>query len=594
MNTMLPRRRFLQTLSALGIGTPVFHGAVMAMQESNDEKEPLTAEAIKHAAFITDFELTDEEVDEILDAVNENAEQFKTLRSVKLTSADGPAMHFKTLAGGSKVDSCSRTAKPINDETEELPESDEDIAFLPVHQLAALVKSKKLSSVRLTKIYLERLKKYGPILNCVVTLTDELALKQAEQADKEIAAGNYRGPLHGIPWGAKDLINVPGYPTTWGIPFYRDRELDDKATVVKRLEESGAVLVAKLSLGALAMGDKWFGGMTRNPWHIKSGSSGSSAGSASATVSGLVGFSLGSETLGSITTPSKVCGATGFRPTFGRVSRHGCMPLSWSMDKIGPICRSVEDCALVFDAIHGTDQLDFTVDDYEFEWRKEVELKGLKVGYQKSRRTELEDREDLRFLVDAGCELVEANLPEQDGLRSLMNIISVEGAAVFDEELRAGETDGWNTWPNTFKSAQLISGIDYLRAQRVRAKLMQDYEKWMSQFDVLINVQDVVHTNFTGHPSIVFPYDYRDRDKGKRPQMITLTGHLNQDDKLLAIAHEVQESLSAHLKRPPLEQWMNPEEEDEAEKKEADSEDKAEDDKESEVDNGSDKESKKS
>ena len=248
------------------------------------------------------------------------------------------------------------------------PGSAEELAFLPVTELSSLIRSRQISSIELTKLYLDRLKRFDPLLKCVVTFTEDLALKQAAQADQEIAAGKYRGPLHGIPWGAKDLIAYPGYPTTWGATPFKDRVIDVKATVAARLEEAGAVLVAKLSLGALAMGDQWFGGRTRSPWDPRTGSSGSSAGSASAVAAGLVGFAIGSETLGSIVSPCRACGASGLRPTFGRVSRHGCMTLSWSMDKLGPIARSIEDCALVFDAIHGADGLDWAAVDQPFDW----------------------------------------------------------------------------------------------------------------------------------------------------------------------------------------------------------------------------------
>ena len=280
-------------------------------------------------------------------------------------------------------------ATPIEGRTPRRPSSDEELAFLPVTELSALVRSRQVSSTELTRLYLGRLKRFDPLLKCVVTLTEEVALKQAAQADREIASGKYRGPLHGIPWGAKDLIAYPGYPTTWGATPFKDRVIDVTASVAARLEEAGAVLLAKLSLGALAMGDQWFGGRTRSPWDPRDGSSGSSAGSASAAAAGLVGFAIGSETLGSIVSPCRACGASGLRPTFGRVSRHGCMTLSWSMDKLGPIARSVEDCALVFDAIHGADGLDTAAVDQPFDWPPKVDLGSLKVGY-------IEEREPAR------------------------------------------------------------------------------------------------------------------------------------------------------------------------------------------------------
>ena len=344
-----------------------------------------------------------------------------------------------------------------------------------------------------------------------------LALKQARRADEEMDAGRYRGPLHGIPWGAKDLIAIPGYPTTWGIPYLRERVLEHTATVAERLEQAGAVLVAKLSLGALAQGDRWFEGMTRSPWNPKIGSSGSSAGSASATVGGLVAFSLGSETLGSILSPSIRCGASSLRPTFGRVSRDGCMPLSWSLDKIGPICRSVEDCALVFDAIHGADGRDPTAGNYPFEWPTRQNLRGMKIGYSKGRQS-TDEREDLRILKDLGCELVELSLPNSIPLRALTTIISVEAASVFDQWLREGHTEGWNTWDEDFRAAQYVSAVDYVRIQRARNLVMREFGEMMSQVDALVNMNDLVHTNLTGHPSVVMPVGYRERNGTRSPR----------------------------------------------------------------------------
>ena len=311
-----------------------------------------------------------------------------------------PAFRFDPTPGEPPYTGPRGTVEPPKMELAK-PGTDDDLAFLPLAKLAHLVRTKQVSSVELTKLYLDRLKKYDPALLCVVSLTEELALKQAKQADEEIAAGKYRGPLHGIPWGAKDLIAYPGYKTTWGAGPYKDQTLDTKATVAKRLEEAGAVLVAKLTLGALAMGDQWFGGMTRNPWNVKEGSSGSSAGSAAAVAAGLVGFAIGSETLGSIVSPCTRCGVTGLRPTFGRVSRHGCMTLSWTMDKLGPIARSVEDCALVFGAIHGADGLDPTAVDRPFDWPAKKGPKGLKVGYFETKKSP-DERKELKMLKDLG------------------------------------------------------------------------------------------------------------------------------------------------------------------------------------------------
>lgn len=553
---MLHRRLLLKSLAAVGIGTPVFHRALVALQEQEgDDSDRLSAELIKQAEWVSEIELSDEEREQVARQVDQTRRQNRLLREVDLDDTP-PALHFQTLSSPPASVTIRRGLGPIESAVGELPESDEAIAFLPVTELSGFVRRRQLTSTRLTKIYLERLKKYSPMLRCVVNLTEERALEQAARADRELAAGVYRGPLHGIPWGAKDLIGVPGYPTSWGIPYLADQRVETQATVAERLEAAGAVLVAKLSLGALAMGDKWFGGLTRNPWDARIGSSGSSAGSASATVAGLVGFSLGSETLGSILSPSIRCGATGLRPTFGRVSRYGCMPLSWSMDKIGPICRSTEDCALVFAAIHGADGKDLTARDFDFQWPPHAEVAGMRIGYSPRGRQPVDEREDLQLLRELGCELVEMELPREIPLRALTPIIDVEGAAMFDQLLRAGHTDGWNTWTNTFRAAQFISGVDYVRYQRVRTKLMHLFEAFLAPVDAIVNMNDLVHTNFTGHPSVVFPRGYREQEGVFRPQSTVLTGHLNQDERILALAHACQSRLDAHLQRPPLDRWL--------------------------------------
>ncbi|MEK6238600.1 MAG: amidase, partial [Planctomycetales bacterium] len=347
------RRNALRTLAGLGVGTLVFQRA-LAVQAA--ETGAVTAEMVRQAEWVAGIELQEEDREAVADGLRRTMESVRNLRQVPIGYDVPPAIHFHAAPNQPPNSGAPRgQIQPIESAAGKRPDSDDDLCFLPVSELAALLRSRQVSSEELTKLYLARLRTHDPTLKCVITYTEELALRQARKADREIAAGRYRGPLHGVPWGAKDLIAVPGYPTTWGAPAFKEQTLDHAATVANRLEASGAVLVAKLSLGALASGDRWFGGKTRNPWNPKQGSSGSSAGSASATAAGLVGFTLGSETLGSIVSPCRRCGATGLRPTFGRVSRHGCMSLAWSMDKIGPITRSVEDCALVFSAIHGWD-----------------------------------------------------------------------------------------------------------------------------------------------------------------------------------------------------------------------------------------------
>lgn len=548
---MLSRRHLLRSIAATGIGTAVFHRSAAALLQQDP-----TVESIKQAEWITGMELTDAQREEILKNVNRTDDAMQKLREVELTYDIPMATQFAPTAQINQLEQLNRNAKPSESVVIALPETEEEIAFLPVHQLSWLLRAEKISSVDLTKIYLRRLKKYSPMLRCTVTLTEELALAQAAKADREIAAGTYRGPLHGVPWGAKDLIAVEGYPTSWGIPYYKDRKLDSTATVAKRLEEAGAVLLAKLSLGALAQGDKWFGGMTRSPWNPKVGSSGSSAGSACATTAGLVGFSLGSETLGSIISPSIRCGASSLRPTFGRVSRDGCMPLSWSLDKIGPICRSMEDCALVFDAIHGADGKDMTAGSYPFSWPTEQNLDRLRVGYAKSSRKKDEDRAELAILKKLGCELVEISLPKGLPYSSLFSIIDVEAATVFDGLLRAGHTEGFNTWDKSFRAAQYVAAVDYVRIQRARTLLIKQFNESISAVDVLVNMNDLVQSNFTGHPSVVMPIEFRERDGKKTPRPVILTGHLNDDERLLALASAFQAHATANQEHPPLDDWL--------------------------------------
>ena len=549
------RRQLLSAISALAVGTPVFHRALVAAVVQ-DEDGKLTKESLADAQWVCGLELSEEQQETVLKSVNANRGRLEPMREMAISELQSPPFHFTPLTKKPAVaGEPDRSIRLTESSVGKLPESDEEIAFLSVTELAPLLQSRQLTSRRLTEIYLGRLKKYGDMLHCVVSLLEESALERADAMDNEIALGRYRGPLHGIPWGAKDLIDIRGTNTSWGIPHHENRESETTATVAERLDAAGAVLVAKLSLGALAQGDKWFRGKTRNPWNPKTGSSGSSAGSASAVVAGLVGFTLGSETLGSITSPSRVCGATGFRPTFGRVSRHGCMPLSWTMDKIGPLCRCAEDAAVVFNAIHGSDGRDQSVQSYPFRWPMRVDFEGLRVGYKSRRKTKLSDT--LTTLKKLGCELIEFELPVFDSMFAMTTIIDVEAASVFDRLLRDGHTEGWNTWTESFQSAQFVSAVDYLRLQRHRVELMEEMEKKMAEVDVLVDVRDVFHTNFSGHPSIVFPTGYKDRKSGaKTPICSTFTGQLGDDDRLLAIAHQFQLQIDAHLKHPDLDPWL--------------------------------------
>lgn len=549
------RRKVLKAIASVGIGGAVFHRALASLAQEAPE---ITPEMVEKAEWISGLELSEEERNATARSLQRKLAGLDELRQLQISNDVAPAFTFRTIAPApTESPTIERAPQVLSNANVKRPTTDEELAFLPVSGLSRLVKNREITSVELTKLYLSRLKKYNPLLNCVVTLTEELAMKQAKRADAEIAAGKYRGPLHGIPWGAKDLIAVPGYTTTWGAPQFKEQTFDYTATVAKRLEDAGAVLVAKLTLGAIAMGDRWFGGMTRCPWNYKVGSSGSSAGSASAAVAGLVGFAIGTETLGSIISPSRRCGATGLRPTFGRVSRHGCMALSWTMDKVGPITRSVEDCALVFAAIHGADGLDATAESHEFAWPPKIDLKNMTVGYTKSRR-EVEDREDLKKLKSLGVKLKEVEIPKRENMsvRSLTSVLDVEAAAAFEDLTRTGNLEGLNSWGSTFRTASFIPAVDYVRAMRARRMLQNDFEEMMKTVDVIVNANDLVHTNLTGHPSVVIPVGFRERGGLKLPFSTIFTGQLNRETEMLALAKAYQDLHTTHLEKPPLDQQI--------------------------------------
>jgi Asp-tRNA(Asn)/Glu-tRNA(Gln) amidotransferase A subunit family amidase len=543
------RRHLLKALAALGVGPAVFQRALAA---EGEKAAAVTPEMVQQAEWIAGLKLTDDQRKELAASLTQTLRDFEAMRAVPLPNHVAPALAFNPAPWLPPPETRARgDVEPTTRAAPKRPDNDEDLAFLPVASLAALLRTRQVTSTELTKLYLERLKKYDPALHCVVTLTEELALKQAEQADREIAAGRYRGPLHGVPWGAKDLIAYPGYKTTWGAAPFKEQSLDVKATAARRLDEAGAVLVGKLTLGALAMGDRWFGGMTRNPWDPKNGSSGSSAGSASAASAGLVGFALGSETLGSIVSPCRVCGATGLRPTFGRVSRHGCMTLAWSMDKLGPIARSVEDCALVFGAIHGFDGLDASAVDRPFHWPSRRDLRTLKVGYFEG-RGDADKRADLKVLRDLGVKLTPLKLPAKHPVGPLSLILTVEAATAFDDLTRKGVTEGLNVWPSTFRRGQFITAVEYLRANRIRSLVMQEMEELMSQVDAYVGGDDLLVTNLTGHPTVVLPDGFRKAGDVERPTSITFTGKLYGETELLALAKAYQDATGHHLRRPPM------------------------------------------
>jgi Asp-tRNA(Asn)/Glu-tRNA(Gln) amidotransferase A subunit family amidase len=560
-DTSPDRRQLLSALAALGIGTATFQRAAadQAVRTADDEPKKddpptrITPEMVKNAEWVAGITLSDDERKAVAASLSSALAGRAAARRVELPNHLPPAFQFNP-APGEPPGRAGRGSVAAPAVELKKPDSEDDLAFLPVAKLAHLIRTKQVSSVELTKLYLDRLQKYDPALLCVVTLTDDLALRQARQADEELASGQYRGPLHGIPWGAKDLIAYPGYKTTWGAGHYRDQTLFTKATVAQRLEDAGAVMVAKLTLGALAMGDQWFRGMTRNPWDVKQGSSGSSAGSASAVAAGLVGFAIGSETSGSILSPCRVCRVTGLRPTFGRVSRHGCMTLSWTLDKVGPMARTAEDCALVLGAIHGADGLDPTAVTRPFRWPGRADLKGVRVGYLESQGGAA-DRGELAVLKDLGATPVPIRLPggnQAAGL--LMTILTAECASAFEDITLKGVREGLGrAWPNTFRSGRFISAVDYLRANRLRTLLMREMAAVMEGIDVYVGRAYEYLTNLTGHPAVSVPNGEPPLKKGDGPPALIFTGRLFGETDLLAVADAFQRATGYHLKRPPME-----------------------------------------
>ncbi|MEE9155123.1 MAG: amidase family protein [Gemmatimonadota bacterium] len=561
----LTRRRFVAYFSGLGLSSTLLPG-VLWTRVHQEEEPRITKDMLDEAEQIAGLEFSDEERDLMLEDLNDQLSSYETLREVELPNGTPPALYFNPVPAGVRIE---REAKPMRMSrvrVGRLPGDIDELAFLPVTHLAELVRTRQVTSLQLTRMYLERLEKYGPKLECVITLTEERALAQARRADEEIAAGRYRGALHGIPWGAKDLLAVKDFTTTWGAMPYKDQMIDVDATVVQRLDDAGAVLVAKLTLGALAWGDVWYGGKTRNPWNYEQGSSGSSAGSSSATAAGLVGFAIGSETWGSIVSPCTRCGSTGLRPTFGRVSRHGAMALSWSMDKLGPICRSVEDCALVLDAIYGPDGKDLSVLDVPFSWDAGLDVRRLRVGYVKGafeeEREEQEewkgfDQTTLATLRSLGLELIPIELPDLP-VGSLSFILSAEASAAFDALTRSNRDDLMvrqirNAWPNVFRQSRFIPAVEYINANRVRTQLMEAMVRSLADVDVYVVPSfvgsNLLLTNLTGNPCVVLPNGFRSEGT---PTSITFLGQLFGEAETLAVAKAYQDATDFHLRHPTL------------------------------------------
>ena len=534
------------------------HHLNYAIAQDGSPKSNVETADIRAAEKLIGLKLTEAERDSMLDGIRENADKYEDIRSVNLSNSVWPAMMFNPIPVGKTFDSEQIPFQIDRPENVRRPANLEDVAFWSIPELAEMIRTRQVTSLELTQMYLARLKKYGPKLECVITLTENLALAQAKRADAEIAEGNYRGMLHGIPYGAKDLLAVKGYKTTWGAMPFKDQEFDTDATVIQKLEAAGAVLVAKLTMGALAWGDVWFGGKTRNPWNIEQGSSGSSAGSGSATSAGLVAFAIGTETWGSIVSPASRNRISGLRPTYGRVSRTGAMALSWSMDKIGPLCRSTEDCAIVFNAILGPDGQDQTLYDLPFNYRSDFDVSQLRLGYLKS-EFENADSVSQPFLQAAldnfsemGYELIPIELPDLP-VWDLSIILGAEAAAAFDALTRSNDDDLLvrqikNAWPNEFRTSRFIPAVEYINANRIRYLWIQEMAALFETVDAYISPsfgENLLITNLTGHPCVVVP-------NGAAEQSISFTGNLFDEATILALAKLYQQATGFHKLHPDL------------------------------------------
>jgi Asp-tRNA(Asn)/Glu-tRNA(Gln) amidotransferase A subunit family amidase len=626
------RRAFLNACSAAGIASPLLPGILWTLavqaQESGGNGEvklkKISAEMIDRAAELAGVgPFSDAQKKLMLDGLRDQRDAYAKIRAMKMANSVAPAFVFRPEKAPLTVCDPNCESLPVLPDSitpiDSLPiylptpAKIEEVPFATISVLGQLLHERKIKSLDLTRMYLERLKRYDPKLHFVITLTEERAISQAKKVDEEIAAGKYRGPLHGIPWGAKDLLAVKGYPTTWGAGGFEKQAFDEDATVVKRLDEAGAVLVAKLSLGALAMGDKWFGGRTRNPWKPEMGSSGSSAGSAAAVAAGCVGFAIGSETLGSISSPSTRCGCSGLRPSFGMVPRTGAMALSWTMDKLGPICRSVEDCAIVLEAIAGPDGKDGAAARVAPPWNMGIDWRGMNVGYLKTefdepslklaeptteetaeekqkretanatardeharrlydRRYEQAALEKLRAM---GVNLIPVELPKVPW-EAMVPLLTAEAAAAFDDLTMTGRDallteQGVEDWPNAFRTARFYPAVEYIQANRARMVGIEQMRTLFEKVDVIVTPStdlQLIATNLTGNPAVIVPNGLRGSDALAPPAMddgdhddiggpgtpvsLTFLGGLYQDAKVAAFALAYQEATGFHLLHPQL------------------------------------------
>ena len=626
----LDRRSFLAACAQAGTVSPLLPGILYTLAAQAQEAAPantgtlakITPEMLDRAAELAGVgPFTAEQKKMMLDGLNDQRAAYAPIRALKLANAVPPAFVFHPQPAAKALPATCCGAPCIGGgaggaifDAYLAPARIEDLAFATIDQLSYLLRSRKITSLALTQMYIARLKRYDPKLHFVITLTEERAIAQAKAADAEIAAGRYRGPLHGIPWGAKDLLAVKGYPTTCGAGGFEHQSFDEDATVVQRLDAAGAVLIAKLTLGALAMGDKWFGGRTRNPWNPAQGSSGSSAGSASATAAGCVGFAIGSETLGSISSPCTRCGATGLRPTFGLVPRTGAMALSWTMDKLGPIARSVRDCAQVLEAIHGPDGKDMSAARVNFQWNPNFDWRKLRIGYLKSefdpppalklqqpkpnetaeQKQKREDANtaakdarvrrvyDRRYALAAldklrsmGANLIPVELPKLPW-DAMQLLLTAEAAAAFDELTMTSRDrllteQGPEDWPNLFRIARFYPAVEYIQANRARTLAVRQMSALFERVDIIVTPStdtQLIATNLTGHPALILPNGLRGADAPPPPaiddgnhddiggpgtpvSLTFLAGHY-QDAKLAAFAVAYQRATGFNKLHPRL------------------------------------------
>ncbi len=574
--TNTQRRIFLSYFSSLGLGSTLLPGVLWGQLQQSGQPE-VTPEMLKNALAMSGLSFTDDQQKAMVQSANQNLTRYRSVRDLRIPSNISPPSHFSTLTPGMQV---KRTREPLRFSRPAVkrPAALEDVAFWPLLDLAHLLRTRQVTSLELTEMYLSRLHRYNEKLNFVVTLLDDLARQQAKQADAEIAAGRYKGLLHGIPWGAKDILAVKGYKTTWGSAAFKDQVLDEEASVVEMLRDAGAVLLAKLSTGELAQGDRWFGGQTKSPWNTAQGSSGSSAGPASATAAGCVAFAIGTETSGSILSPSARCGVTGLRPTFGRISRYGVMALSWTHDRLGPMCRSAEDCAAVMSVIAKPDDRDLSVSDIPFNWNAQADIRKLRVGYiVEAGEAEMRptDLATLRAVEGLGIKLVPVNIP--DWTLDVANY-GVESAAFFDDLVRSGRTKEMTNpgRADTFRNSYAIPAVDYLQSQRARMLMMMKLAEATKHVDVYLapaavtpantgrgaNAPDAAPPRRQGatqrhstmansacYPAVAVPNGFTETGE---PTSISFFARPFGEAELLAVVKAYQDATDFHRKHPKL------------------------------------------